>query len=161
MPIKKKVVITDPNQNVNTTEKEYQYAISLMQYATELLWHQFSVFMLTETIIVGYLGNILIRNNKLVLGENLFVFVGSVFGLFICILWYSTFKHNHKAYILRMNQAKRHEKVLGIRLFTEGEKEYNESKIPRWFRPYSALKFLIFSFGILFALLIVVTRPYQ
>jgi len=161
MPTKIKNKKPDPNQNKDIAEKEYGYAISLMQYATELLSQQFGVFMLVETIITGYLGNVLIQNNKLVLGENLLAFWGSILGLFICIPWYLTFKHNYKAYRLRIKQAKRHEKLLGINLFTEYEQEYNKSKIPLLFRPQGALTVLIFLFGLLFIVLILFTRPCQ
>jgi hypothetical protein len=162
MPVKKKDNNTDPNQNKYIAEKEYQYAISLMQFATTLLWQQFGVFMLVETIIIGYLGSALIdKNNQLVLAQNLFVFVGSILGFIICILWYSTFEHNHKSYLLRMSQAKRHEQVLGVSLFTEGEKEYVNSHIPRLLRPHGAFRLLIISFSILFVVLIFVTMPHK
>ena len=144
MPTKKKDSNADADQKKYIAEKEYQYAISLMQYATTLLWQQFGVFMLVETIIIGYLRNELSNDN------HLFVIVGSILGFFICILWGSTYEHNHKAYLLRMEQAKRHEKVLGFSLFTEGGDQFRKSKIPLWLRPHIAFRLLIWSFGILF-----------
>ncbi len=159
MPTKKKNN-AEPSEDKYVAEKEYQFAISLMQYATSLLWQQFGVFMLVETIIIGYLGNALIdENNQLVLGKNPLVFIGSILGLFICILWYFTFEHNYRSYLLRMKQSKRHEKLLGFSLFTEGEKEYDNSNIPRWLRPHNAFKLLIIVFIIGYIILICVTNP--
>jgi len=147
MPTKKKDSNADPDQKKYIAEKEYQYAISLMQYATTLLWQQFGVFMLVETIIIGYLRNEFSNDNYL------FVIAGSILGFFICILWGSTYEHNYKAYLLRMEQAKRHEKILGVSLFSEGGDEYEKSNIPLWRRPHRAFKLLIWSFGILFVVM--------
>ena len=76
MPTKKKDSNADPDQKKYIAEKEYQYAVSLMQYATTLLWQQFGVFMLVETIIIGYLRNELSNDN------HLFVIAGSALGFF-------------------------------------------------------------------------------
>jgi len=145
MPPKKKDNNTNPNKDI--AEKEYGYAITLMQYATTLLWQQFGVFMLVQTIIIGNLAKALTDKQNLIVG------IGSILGFFICILWHYTFEHNHKTYLLRMEQAKRHEKILGVSLFAEGKKEYDDSKIPLWLRPYSTFRLLIKLFAILFGVL--------
>jgi hypothetical protein len=155
MPTKKKDNSIDPNQNKYIAEKEYQYAVSLMQYATTLLWQQFGVFMLVQTIIIGNLAKALTDKH------NLIVVIGSVLGFLICIPWHYTLEHNHKTYLLRMEQAKRHEKILGVSLFTEGKKEYDDSKIPLWLRPYSAFRLLIKLFAVLFGVLLFVAIRYQ
>jgi hypothetical protein len=160
-------------QQKYVAEKEYEHAITLMQYATELLWQQFGQFMVAETVLIAFLGSALTENNKFVLGENLFVFVGAIFGLIVCVLWYSTYEYNHTFYRLRIEQAKRHEELLGLRLLTEGKKLLNNEsleinkadfpykKIVRWFRPHKSFTFLIILFGILFTSLIFFTRPCQ
>lgn len=141
-----------------------------MQYATQLLSQQFGVFMVAETVIVGFLGNALRDGNKLVLGENSWVFWGAIIGLIICVFWYSTFVYNHTFYLLRMAQAKRHEENLGFRLFAEGNVLNKEKKLKidgspisyklfRWLQPYPAMKSLIFLFTGLFIFLIIFTRP--
>ena len=161
---------TPPIDPLHIAEEEYKYAITLMQYATQLLSQQFGVFMLAETVIIGFLGNALRENNKLVLGENIWVFIGAIIGLFICIFWHSTFVYNHKFYLLRMAQAKRHEVKLGYRLFAEG-KELSENKkvkiddnvisykLFNWLRPFPAMRLLIFLFSGIFIFLIILTRP--
>ena len=155
---------------LHVAEEEYKYAITLMQYATQLLSQQFGVFMLAETVIIGFLGNALRENNKLVLGENIWVFSGAIIGLIICVFWYSTFVHNHKLYLLRMAQAKRHEAKLGFRLFAEGKELIKEKKVKidsdeisyklfNWLRPYPAMRSLIFLFIGIFIFLVIFTRP--
>ena len=119
-------------------EEEYKYAITLMQYATQLLSQQFGVFMVAETVIIGFLGIALRDGDKLVLGKNSWVFYGAIIGLVICILWYSTFVYNHGLYKFRMEQAKRHEATLKLHLFAEGKEESDKiAKKLLWLRPGS------------------------
>src|SRR5690348_17351537 len=100
-------------------DKEYDYAISLLQYQTELLWQEFGAFLLAETVLIGFLGTALSQGSTLV-GKNWLIFGGAVFGLILCIPWLSTFLHNYEYYRLRIEQAKRHEIELGITLLSEG-----------------------------------------
>ena len=143
-------------------EEEYKYAITLMQYATQLLSQQFSAFMLAETVIIGFLGNALRDGNKLVLGKNSWVFVGAIIGLVICLFWYSTFVYNHKLYILRMEQAKRHEAKLRLSLFAEGKEESDKvaGKL-LGLRPFPSMIWLIYIFSGIFIFLIIFTQPWQ
>ncbi len=161
---------TNPIDSFHVAEEEDKHAITLMQYATQLLSQQFGVFMLAETVIIGFLGNALRDNNKLVLDENIWVFSGAIIGLIICIFWYTTFEYNHKFYLLRMAQAKRHEAKLGYRLFAEGKILSQDKKVKigdeeisyksfGWLRPYPAMKLLIYLFGGIFIFLIIFTRP--
>jgi len=168
MPRKKTNPMDD--NGVHVAEEEYKYAITLMQYATQLLSQQFGVFMVAETVILGFLGNALRVNNELVLDENNWVFSGALIGLVICVFWWSTLVYNHKFYLLRMAQAKRHEANLGFRLFTEG-KELSEgkkvkidgdeitNKLFKWLQPYPAMRLLIALFSGIFIFLIIFTRP--
>ena len=58
---------TATKDELHIAGEEYKYAITLMQYATQLLSQQFRVFMVAETLIVGFLGNALRDGSKLVL----------------------------------------------------------------------------------------------
>jgi len=163
-----------PNSNrtsnkKDVAEKEYDYAISLIQYQTELLWQEFGAFLLAETVLIGFLGTALSQANTL--GEkNWLVFGGAIFGLILCIPWWSTFLHNYEYYVLRIAQAKRHETTLGIRLLTEGakldvglcieEKVFRHRWLARRLPPKCSVRFLIFVFAIAFGILMISSGPW-
>jgi hypothetical protein len=44
-----------------TIERKYDRAISLMKYQTELLWKEFEAFLLAETVLIGFLGTTLTK----------------------------------------------------------------------------------------------------
>jgi len=100
--------------------KEYERAISLMQYHTGLLWQEFGAFLLAETVLIGFLGTALTQT-KMSIADNRIVFIGSVLGFFLCFPWCATFQHNYAYYRLRVFQAKRCESVLGMTLLSEGQ----------------------------------------
>ena len=145
-------------------EKEYKYAISLMQYHIQLLWSQFGTFLLVETVIIGFVGNA-ISNGEI----NWFVLGGSVFGFIICFPWWSTFAHNYQYYILRMAQARKHETKLRVNLLTEGKmmsegcpveinnETYKHTLFATLLPPRNAVKLLIGLFWLVFLLLMIVS----
>ena len=157
------------NNENNTSEKEYELAISLMQYYTELLWKEFNAFLLTETVLIGFLGTILAQEHKIP-EKNWLVFGGAIFGLVLCIPWLSTFLHNYEYYVLRIAQAKRHETTLGIKLMSEGgklssglcidEKVFRHPWLARTLPPRRAISFLIFIFVTAFAILMIISGPW-
>lgn len=110
--------VTDSEHTV--AEKEYDRAISLIQYHTQLLWQEFGAFLLAETVLIGFLGTALTQE-KAIVGKNWLIFGGATLGLLLCLPWWSTFQHNYQYYRLRMAQAKRLEKGLAGTLLTEGE----------------------------------------
>lgn len=144
-------------------DKEYNYAISLIQYHIQLLWSQFGIFLLVETIIIGFIGTAITSDEP----NRFFVLVGSIFGFVICFPWWSTFIHNYQYYILRMAQARKHEKKLGIKLLSEGKqmsegypveidnKIYKHTMLAMILPPRRAIKFLIILFWLLFVVLII------
>ena len=155
----------------DVADKEYDRAISLMQYQTELLWAEFGAFLLAETVLIGFLGTALVQGGFKI-GENLLVFGGAILGLILCIPWWTTFRHNYESYILRIEQAKRHETVLGIALLTEGQalssgrtmningKMLRHPWLVRLLPPRRAVNMLILVFGIPFSVLIAITAPW-
>lgn len=164
MPISKRA-----NNERETANKEYEYALSLMQYQTQLLWQEFGAFLLAETVLIGFLGTVLAQDHTQV-NNNWLVFGGAFFGLILCIPWLSTFLHNYEYYLLRIGQAKRHENILGFALLTEGaeldsglcigKKIYHHSWLARTLPPKHSVRFLIFVFAIAFGILIIISRPW-
>ena len=153
----------------NIAEKEYEHALSLMQYQTELLWQEFNAFLLAETVLIGFLGTALAQADGLP-EKNWLVFGGAIFGLVLCVPWWSTFLHNYEYYLLRIAQAKRYEDALGINLLSEGakldmglcidEKVFRHPWLARKLPPRHSTRFLIFFFGLAFGILIIVSGPW-
>jgi hypothetical protein len=155
-------------------EKEYEQALSLMEYHTGLLWEEFGVFLLAETVLVGFLGSALVSamQTQRLVSENLVVFFGSILGILLCIPWYATFQHNYQYYRLRIEQAKRHESVLGTTLLSEGYMlssgkaltiSGTKLRLPllaRHMPPRRAVPLLISLFAITFLILIIITGPW-
>ena len=72
-------------------------------------------YFLAETIIVGFLGNVLKDENYLM------ILIGASLGLIVCFPWWSTYSHNYQYYILRMAQARQYENILGLNLLEQGK----------------------------------------
>jgi hypothetical protein len=157
--------------NSDVADKEYDRALSLMQYHIGLLWEEFGAFLLTETVLIGFLGTALAQKEPMI-GKNWVVFGGAILGLILCFPWWSTHWHNYRYYQLRIEQAKRHEAKLGISLLTEGEKLSSGSAViingkklrhpwlARLLPPRRAFSLLIILFGAAFSILIVITGPW-
>jgi hypothetical protein len=158
------------NNKKDTAEKEYNYALSLIKYHTELLWQEFGAFLLAETVLIGFVGTILSQAPRLI-GSNGLVFGGAIFGLILCFPWWSTFLHNYEYYVLRIAQAKRHETVLGINLLKEGakldsglcidEEVFRHPWLARKLPPRHSARFLIVCFSIAYSILIFTSGPWN
>jgi len=170
---------SDPQQPINksdnSADKEYERAISLMVYHTELLWEEFGAFLLAETVLTGFLGTALLsaaQQTKAIVAENLVLFSGSILGFLLCIPWYATFLHNYQYYRLRVEQARRHESALGMTLLSEGQKLSSGEAIrvgdmklrlpalARCIPPRRSVPLLIAMFAFTFLVLIAITGPW-
>jgi hypothetical protein len=152
-------------------QEEYDRALALMQYHIQLLWQQFGVFLLAETVLLGFLGTAIIQLSSASDGDWL-IFGGAVFGLLLCFPWWSTYWHNYKYYELRIAQARRHEKALGISLLTEGKNlssgselkidgtTIRHSSLARVLPPRRAIPLLVIIFGIAFLAFISMSWPW-
>ena len=109
------------NQSKEVLFKTYEVAITLIQYNISLLWQEFNVFLLAETVLLGFMGTALTGASQTSV-SNWLITSGSIFGILLCILWSATYLHNYKYYILRIEQAKVYEKELGIALIIDGGK---------------------------------------
>jgi hypothetical protein len=138
--------------------KEYEIAISLMEYHTNLLWLEFGAFLLAETILLGILGQMVIQEER----QWLPIIFISIFGLILCIPWWATFEHNYKYYRLRIEEARKLEPVLGFSLLSDGSLLSRGETIPfdkeclrlcflaRLLPPRRAVPFMIIFFVIIF-----------
>lgn len=112
------------------TVKDYDRAIDLMKYHAQVVWQIFGTSLITETVILGFIGNAFAKCHKLNDENNHFLFWGSIFGLILIMPWLSAFLYTYKQYILRIFQAKKHESTKGIgKLLTEGKKLSEEGKV--------------------------------
>lgn len=164
----------DQADDLVSKEKEYKQALSLMEYHTGLLWEEFGVFLLAETVLVGFLGAALVSEpqTQRLVSENVVVFIGSILGFLLCIPWYATFQHNYQYYRLRIEQAKRHESILDTTLLSEGHVLSSGKTITiggtklrlpllaRHMPPRRTVPLLISMFAITFLILIVITGPW-
>ena len=102
--------------------KNYDRAITLIQNQVQLFWLVFSAFLISETVILSAITS-LIKDD----GNNIIIFFGSIFGLIICVKWWSSFQYNHAFYILRIEEAKKFEKRNGF--FKQGQILINNREI--------------------------------
>jgi len=108
------------NGSPELTKEEYGFAISLIQYHVTLLWQEFGVFFLAESVLIGFLATVVAQASDGIRG-SVPIFAGSILGLLLCLPWWSTFWHNYRYYQLRIEQALRVEKKLGLSLMSEGQ----------------------------------------
>ena len=150
--------------------KEYELALSLLAYHDGLLWQEFGVFLLAQTVLLGFLGSSLSQCDWI--GKNWRVFGGSFLGFILCLPWLSTYLHNYQYRILRILQARRHEKKLGFSLLQDGAQLSSGqrlkidgmtvyiSKFAVFLSPQRSFKWMIYLFGVIFAILIVIAGPW-
>jgi len=144
-------------QNIRTEEqreKDYDRAITLIQNQVQLFWLVFGAFLLSETVLLGAVVSIAKEES------NLWILAGSVFGLVLCIPWWTSFKYNHAFYKLRIEEAKECVPSEG-RFFLNGN-DLIEGKnplgvsIPRCailLKPKKAIALMIIMFAIAFLLI--------
>jgi hypothetical protein len=144
-------------------EKNYDRAITLIQYYVQLSWLVLGAFLLSATFLLGSLVS-LIQN-----GPSILIFIGAIFGLFLCIPWWTSFKYNHSFYLLRIEEAKNMEPTpSGSNFFTNGKilfdnRKLNEVILPRnakFLGPKRAVSFLIILFAIAFGGIAVLKNPF-
>jgi hypothetical protein len=155
----------------DNANKEFENAITLMQYHADLLWNQFNAFLLSETVLIGFIGAVLSKESQFP-QKNPIAFGGAILGLIICIPWFATFKYNYTYHLLRVFQAKRAESKMNSELFFEGEKISNGNEvtiqnqkiqmkcISLILKPRHAFPMLILFFLISFILIIVFSYPF-
>lgn len=103
----------NPDANQSCQAEKYSAALELMQYHIQVLWGVFGLFLVAETVLLGALAQVFVG------GPTPFVLAGSLVGLLLVIPWWTTFEYNRAFYLLRVEQAKKHEPV-DSRFLAEG-----------------------------------------
>ena len=148
---------TDPESE---RAKQYDRAITLIQYYVQLMWLIFGAFLLAETVLIAAIASIAKD------GPALLVFCGSILGLILAAPWWASFRYNHALYLLRMNQARTLEPAEAT-FFTTGKQLVDGasvegvqiSRLARALSPRRSCDFLIFVFALVFAALAVSYWP--
>lgn len=143
------------------SEKQYDRALTLIQYYVQLTWLIFGAFLLAETVLVAAAATVAKDAPAL-------VFFGSLLGLALALPWWASFRYNHALYLLRVFEARSLEPAVGT-FFTTGnqlikgaklfEGEVQIPKVARALSPRKSCTMLILTFVIVFVALAVAYRP--
>ncbi|HVX90988.1 MAG TPA: hypothetical protein VHC20_05190 [Candidatus Paceibacterota bacterium] len=150
--------------SVPDAEKQYDRAITLIQYYVQLFWLIFGAFLLAETVLIGAVAAIAKE------GPDAFVFGGALLGLFLILPWWATFRYNHALYALRVHEARSLEPSVGT-FFTNGKQLIDDGvskadakiRIPylaRLFAPRYSVLLLIAVFALAFGAILVTHLPW-
>jgi hypothetical protein len=145
------------------TEKQYDRAITLIQYYVQLVWLIFGAFLLTETVLIGAIASVAKD------GPDAFVFGGAILGLILIIPWWTSYRYNHALYTLRVREAYSLEPANGT-FFTNGktlidtgatslDPDIRIPRIARIFAPRHSVSSLIFIFAVAFIIILVSYWP--
>lgn len=117
------------NPSLNLEKENYERALQLAQYHAQVLWWAFGTYLVVETLILGFLAQS-ISNFDPSRGMDIkvWLFGASIFGILLVLPWWTTFNYTHAQYLLRINQARRHEPKLGI-LLLEGKELAEKGKV--------------------------------
>lgn len=119
----------ETSSNVTSDETaRYDEALEMVRYEGRNIWTILGSFLLAETVLLSVLGAGLVRSSTLVQGDWI-LFVGSLFGLLLCVPWWSAVTRNSAYYHFRIHQAKRVEKELSAKLLVEGAKFSKGDKV--------------------------------
>jgi len=88
--------------------EKYKITLELLKYEGEMLWQILTVYMLVNTIIIGFVSQIKVDNVTIFTFKPILFFAG-VFGLLLTLPWLGTFIRNSEYYHFRMAQAKQAE----------------------------------------------------
>jgi hypothetical protein len=99
---------------------EYTVASSMAQYESSLFWTIMGVFLVPESVLLGFLGNAL-ADNILLLGTPA-LWITSLIGAAITVFWSAALARSSRWHDLRVIQARRfEEEVLNSRVFRDGK----------------------------------------
>lgn len=152
-----------PTPSQMDPEKQYDRAITLIQYYVQLMWLVLSAFLLAETVLLGAIAAVAKD------GPDAFVFGGALLGLILVIPWWTSFRYNHALYALRVFEARSLEPQVGS-FFTNGRVviESGSSPLDRSIRipwlarrlaPRHAVSFLIWVFAASFVVILISYHP--
>ena len=155
------------NGDQQEQDKQYDRAISLIQYYVNLTWLIFGAFLLTETVLLAGIASIAKD------GPVSWIFGGSILGLILAFPWWSSFKYNHALYVLRMTEASKCEPMAG-QFFSTGRQLINGANLcdprgrrvtipaaARYLSPSHSVTLLIYCFAIVFLVLVITNFPWK
>ena len=94
-------------QNDVRRNTAYTHALDLLKFEGEMLWSILSVFLVVNTILIGFIGQYISTHEEKIAKEGSWpCFIGSVMGLILMVPFYGTFLRNSQYYKFRMEQAK-------------------------------------------------------
>ncbi|MDN3585657.1 hypothetical protein QWY86_03195 [Pedobacter aquatilis] len=117
-----------PEEYAQRRNTAYSHAIELIKFEGEMLWTILSVFLVVNTILLGFIGQYIATNQTSVTENGSWpCLIGALMGLVLCIPFYGTFVRNSKYYKFRMEQAKAYEDPL-FPLLRKQAKKFSEGK---------------------------------
>lgn len=109
--------------------KKYEFSIQLLIFEGQMLWTILTAFLVTNTILLGFIGQMVSNLKPVAFGTNWPCFIAGLLGFLLIIPWIGTFLRNSDYYHFRMEQAKETEPE-GYSLLTErGEKFAEGSQV--------------------------------
>ncbi|SIT34357.1 hypothetical protein SAMN05421788_1168 [Filimonas lacunae] len=152
--------------------KKYEMATQLLIYEGQMLWTILSAFLVTNTLLLGFVGQMVSNLKPLTFLSNWPCFIAGILGFLLMIPWTGTFLRNSDYYHFRMEQAKEAEpeeyQLLRNRgeLFAEGNRVVVNNKGIRIghfaciLRNKRAVYFLLGIFYVLYMFIIVTFGPW-
>ena len=95
---------------INEDDLKGLFKITLEQARAEgtFLWHSFSAFLIANSILVGFIAQMLFTEKNDGSNKNI-IYILSGVGILICVLWFGTYRRRSKNYHFRMAQARQRE----------------------------------------------------
>ena len=153
--------------------EKYKISIELLKYEGEMLWQIMSVYMVINTILLGFISQLAFKNsNEYSPMYHPICFSASVFGLIILLPWLGTFIRNSDYYFFRMAQAKESEPDEWNLLKKDGanfakgnqvkieKQSYQIGRLGRFMKNKQAVYCMIVLFAISYFILIILYGPW-
>jgi len=107
----------------------YGHAIEILIYEGEMLWSILSVFLVVNTILLGFIGQAIITVHDIYNTGSIPCVFGAFIGVLLFFPFYGTFIRNSAYYNFRMEQAKELEDERFPLLNAEGERFSKGKKV--------------------------------
>ncbi len=152
--------------------KRYDSAIQLLIYEGQMLWTILASFLVTNTILLGFIGQMVSNMKPIIFSSNWPCFIAGIFGFVLMFPWTGTFMRNSDYYHFRMEQAKEAEpddyKLLKDRgeTFAEGSNVVINGKTARIghfaciLRNKRAVYIMLLCFFFIYAFIIIAFGPW-
>jgi hypothetical protein len=92
------------NTTVNHDKEDYDRALQLVQHHAQVVWWAFGTYLVTQTLILGFLTQAISNYDPLKCNMKIWLFGASVFGILLVLLWWITFDYTHVQYLGGVNK---------------------------------------------------------